>query len=247
LQDRARAAEAIAAAWRLGGGIAEVSLEGRARPVRFSEGMRCDACGRELRPPQPRLFSYNPPLGACDACQGFGRTTGMDLEKIIPDERLTLKSGAIAPWRTEKFSEWREWLEEHARKRKYKLPLDVPWCELSKTHRKMVIDGFGEYTGIRGWFRYLEKKRYKMHYRILLARYRGYTQCDSCAGSRPPAAARSWLIGGKNISELEAMPVSDLRPWLRELSLGPQAHATAAPLLLELDRRPPYPEPGGLG
>jgi excinuclease ABC subunit A len=247
LSDRARLAEAIASAWRLGGGIAEICLEGRGKPLKFSEGMRCDDCGRELRPPQPRLFSYNSPLGACEACQGFGRTTGMDLEKIIPDERLTLKDGAIAPWRTEKFREWQEWLEEFAKKRRFQLPLDVPWCELGNTHRKLVIDGFGEYTGIRGWYRYLEKKRYKMHYRILMARYRGYTQCESCGGARLRAEARSWLVAGKNISELEAMPVADLRVWLAKLELGKQARSTAEPLRVELDRRLAYLEQVGLG
>jgi excinuclease ABC subunit A len=247
--DRSRLAEAIATAFRLGAGGAEIWLEGRARALRLGEGMRCTSCQRELKPPQPRLFSYHSPLGACESCQGFGRTTGIDLEKIIPDERRTLQDGAIAPWRTEKFREWQEWLEEWAPKRAFRLPLDVPFRDLSDEQRRLVIEGFGKFTGIRGWFAYLERKRYKMHYRILLARYRGYSDCPDCRGSRLRPEARAWRVAGRTISELEGLAVADLRAWLAEAgrALGRQAGATAAPLLAELDVRLGYLERVGLG
>src|SRR5262249_286120 len=247
--ERARLAEAITAAWRLGGGMAEVWVEGAQGPLRLGEGLRCAQCGRTLRPPQPRLFSYNSPLGACETCQGFGRTTGLDLEKVIPNESLSLAQGAIVPWRTEKFSEWQDWLETWARKRAYRIPLDLPWAQLEKQHRRMVLRGFGDYTGVYGWFAYLERKRYKMHYRILLARYRGYTPCADCGGTRLRAEARSYRIGERTISDLEALPVGELKrsPPGLPAAVSPEARATAQALLRELAARLGYLEAVGLG
>src|SRR5262249_44847691 len=130
----------------------------------------------------------------------------------------------------------------------FRVPLDVPWCDLDQQHRRMVEDGFGEFTGIRGWFDYLSRKRYKMHYRILLARYRGYATCPSCHGTRLRASARSYWVGGRTIAVPAGRPVGESGAWLADLpaGLGAEERAPAAPLIHDIDTRLAYLEAVGL-
>jgi excinuclease ABC subunit A len=256
--ERARLTEALEAAFALGQGRAEVYVEGRAEPLRFSEGFSCARCDTVLRAPEPPLFSFNSPLGACEACQGFGRVIGIDLDKVIPDGRKTLKEGAVALFQTPSNAECQEDLERLA-KRHERARLDVPWNQLRQAERRWVIDGDpdykaggwkrGQWYGVRGLFRYLESKKYKMHVRVLLARYRGYDPCTACDGTRLRPEARAVRIAGRNIAELEALPVGQLAPLVAGLAptLSKQARATAQPLLGEIGSRLGYLEEVGLG
>ncbi len=251
-EEQARLGAALESAFGLGEGRAEVLVEGAPDPVRLDEGYRCAGCGRDLEPPDPHLFSYNSPRGACPACQGFGRLIGIDWNKVIPDGRKSLRGGAIAPFQTPSNRECQEDLERHARR--LKVRLDIPWQELTRGEQAMVLDGEGDeawrkgrWYGVRGFFRWLESKKYKMHVRVLLARYRGYDACGACKGSRLRPEARAVTIDGRSIADLEALPVAALRQFFAALHLTRQARATAAPLLAEIDARLGYLEEVGLG
>jgi excinuclease ABC subunit A len=255
---RVRLCEALSTAFALGEGRAEIVIDGKAgEPMRFDEGFACSRCGRALRPPEPALFSFNSPLGACEACQGFGRVIGVDLDKVIPDHRKTLREGAVAPFQTKSNAECQDDLVKAAPKRKVRL--DVPWAALDERERRWVIEGDpdyapggwkrGQWYGVRGFFRYLESKKYKMHVRVLLARYRGYDPCAACGGTRLRDEARAVFVHGKSIAEIEAMPVGELLPWIEALPgrLGRQARATAAQLVGEIASRLRYLDEVGLG
>jgi excinuclease ABC subunit A len=253
--ERGRLVEALQQAFVLGQGRAEVHAEDGAL-WKFDEGYSCSECGTSTRPPVPALFSFNSPLGACEACQGFGRVIGLDLDKVIPDGRKTLRGGAIAPFQTPSNAECQDDLEKLAKRH---ARLEIPWNELRADEKKWVLDGDpgyrpggwkkGQWYGVRGFFRYLETKKYKMHVRVMLARYRGYDPCEACGGARIRKEALAVRVGGRNLAQLEALPVSELAPILRELpsQLGKQARATAEPLLIELESRLAYLDEVGLG
>ena len=229
------------------------------RSLRFDEGFTCGACGTTLRAPEPALFSYNSPLGACETCQGFGRVIGIDLDKVVPDGRKTLTQGAVALFQTKSNLECQEDLERLSKRRKgaQRVRLDVPWAELEERERRWVLDGdkdyraggwrHGQWYGVRGLWKYLETKKYKMYVRVLLARYRGYDDCLDCHGTRLRKEALAVRLGGRTIAELESMPVGELPAFLDGLALGKQARATAAPILRELSSRLQYLVEVGLG
>jgi excinuclease ABC subunit A len=256
--ERARLGESLAAAFQLGQGRAAVHVDGRAEPLVFAEGYACARCGQVARAPEPPLFSFNSPLGACEVCQGFGRVIGIDLDKVIPDGKKTLAEGAVALFQTPSNQECQDDLVKLARRHKA-ARLDVPWSQLSDGERAWVIDGDPEYKpggwkrgqwyGVRGLFRYLESKKYKMHVRVLLARYRGYDPCHACGGTRLRKEALAVRLDGRSIADLEALPVERARPLLAALppSLSRQARATAEPLLAEIETRLGYLEEVGLG
>jgi excinuclease ABC subunit A len=251
--DRGRLVEALATAFALSDGRAEAWIG--SEQLVFDEGLRCAQCETTLRPPEPALFSYNSPLGACQTCQGFGRVIGIDLDKVIPDGNKTLREGAIALFQTKSNLECQQDLERLAKKQKVRL--DVPWRQLKKSERAWVLDGdkdyraggwrHGQWYGVRGLWKYLETKKYKMHVRVLLARYRGYDECPECHGTRLRREALAVRVGGRSIAELEAMPVGELGPFLDAVPLGKQARATAAPILRELESRLQYLVEVGLG
>jgi excinuclease ABC subunit A len=251
--DRGRLVEALATAFALGEGRAEAWI-GETQ-LRFDEGLTCGACDTTLRAPEPALLSYNSPLGACETCQGFGRVIGIDLDKVIPDGKKTLREGAIALFQTKSNLECQEDLEKLAKK--VKLRMDVPWCELSDRERGWVLDGDpgykaggwrrGQWYGVRGLWKYLESKKYKMYVRVLLARYRGYDECPDCKGTRLRQEALAVRVGGRTIAALEAQPVGELPAFLDGLTLGKQARTTAAPILRELASRLGYLDEVGLG
>src|SRR5262249_14397027 len=227
--------DALYSAFALGGGRAEVIVEGGAL-LKFDEGFSCSECGTSLRAPEPALFSYNSPLGACETCQGFGRVIGIDLDKVVPDGRKSLREGAIALFQTKSNLECQEDLERLARK--HKVRLDVPWSELQERERRWVLDGDpgyvpgggrrGQRYGVRVLWKYLETKKYKMHVRVLLARYRGYDECSDCTGTRLRKEALAVRVGGQTIAALESLPVAELPAFFDGLALGKQARATAA-------------------
>jgi len=182
---------------------------------RFSTGLHCADCDLAYADPLPSLFSFNSPLGACEACRGFGRVIGIDLGLVIPDEGKTLAQGAVKPWQTESFKECQREMAKYAPA--VGVPMDVPWRELSDAQRHWVIEGGADWTGkwqtqwygIRRFFDWLESKAYKMHIRVLLSKYRSYTPCTVCHGARLKPDAMLWRVG--SFAEAEAalrMPMS---------------------------------------
>ncbi|MFN2442923.1 MAG: excinuclease ABC subunit A, partial [Thermoanaerobaculia bacterium] len=176
---------------------------------RFSSGFACDRCEIEFAEPTPHLFSFNSPLGACETCQGYGRTIGIDLDRVIPDRTRRLDELPIAPFNSPGYEDCYEDLEKAAKK--YALPLDVPIDALTKEQWKILYSGKGKWYGIKGFFDWLESKKYKIHVRVKLAKYRSYTTCESCGGSRLKPAATNVRFRGKSIAELFAMDVSSAR------------------------------------
>jgi excinuclease ABC subunit A len=173
-------------------------------PWRFSSDLHCADCDIHYDDPTPSLFSFNSPLGACDACRGFGRVIGIDFGLIVPDESKTLRAGAIRPWQTPSFHECQDDIEKYAKKRG--IPLDTPWRELTPKQREWALEGEPEWVswrkswpgtwyGVRHFFKWLETKAYKMHIRVLLSKYRAYTPCDVCDGARIKADALAWRLG----------------------------------------------------
>ncbi len=171
---------------------------------RYSSGLHCATCNISYREPTQSGFSFNSPAGACPICKGFGRIIGVDYGLVIPDHKKTLREGAIRVWQTDSYVECQKDLERWARKQG--VPLDIPWCELSEAHRKWVIEGEGKWSkkvwyGLKNFFAWLEKKSYKMHIRVLLSRYRSYTQCETCDGARLTLQSLLWRLGDFRLAE----------------------------------------------
>lgn len=242
--DGSRLTSAVQNAFRLGKGHAVLLPESLA-PLLVHETLLCRSCQRAFRAPEPRLFSFYNPLGACKTCQGFGRVIGLDWEKIIPNPKLSLDEGCVAAWNTPTAREMYDYLRSFP---KLAIPWDVPFERLSETQRRRLVDGEGKWPGIRGFFQWLEEKRYKVQNRVMLARYRGYTSCPDCKGTRLVPDALHARIAGKTIAELWAKSVKDLRRWfLEELALTPIETQTAQLLLREIHSRLNYLMEVGLG
>ncbi len=239
--DVRRLQQAIETAWERGHGRAELRVaeagEGRAH-LPIARGLVCPGCARSFEPPRPGLFSYNSPLGACDACRGFGRVIAVDWDKVIPDPKMTIAQGAIKAW-SGKSSEWeREVLARFAKKNK--IPTDVPWGALTEAHRRMIIDGEGtwqggKYPGVAAWFKWLETRTYKMHVRVFLSRYRDYVPCTTCSGARLNATARSYRVAGLDLGGWHALTVSQARGRLDDVpATSPQGRRVKSELASRL-------------
>jgi excinuclease ABC subunit A len=203
--------------------------------LRFSHRFECKNDGSHYEEPEPRLFSFNNPYGACPRCQGFGNTIDFDLDLVIPDKGKTLNEGAIEPWTKPKYRTLFTELKRFARQAG--IPLDVPWYELDAEHQKLIVDGDGSFGGVRGFFKHLERKKYKLHVRVFLSRYRGYSLCSACGGTRLRIEARQVKIDGKNICQVCSMTVEEAARFFGQLKLSTQQAAIAEKLLIELQER----------
>ena len=208
--------------------------------LRFSQRFECKNDGSRYEEPEPRLFSFNNPYGACPRCQGFGNTIDFDLDLVIPDKGKTLNEGAIEPWTKPKYRPLFTELKRFARSAG--IPLDVPWYELDAEQQKLIVDGGGRgFGGVRGFFQHLERKKYKLHVRVFLSRYRGYSLCSACGGTRLRVEARQVKIEGKNICQVCSMTVEEAARFFGQLTLSPQQAAIADKLLVELQGAPTLP------
>jgi len=221
-------------------------------PWRFSTDLHCPDCDIAYKEPNPSTFSFNSPLGACETCRGFGRIIGVDYDLVVPDHSMTLRAGAIKPWQTESYKECQEDLLKFARKRS--IPLDTPWRDLTPLERRWVLDGEGEWAknvwyGVKRFFAWLETKAYKMHIRVLLSRYRSYTECTACHGARLKPEALLWRIGepGLNIRELMLLSIDKCRHFFAMLTLPAPLDDTVDLVLREIRARLKYLSDVGLG
>ncbi|HZP24254.1 MAG TPA: excinuclease ABC subunit UvrA [Terriglobales bacterium] len=218
--------------------------EGQPERLRFSQRFECKLCNIKYEEPEPRLFSFNNPFGACPRCQGFGNTIDFDLNLVIPDQTLTLAEGAIEPWTKPKYKVFATEMRRYARAAG--VPLDVPWQDLDADAREFVLHGDGKFSGVRGFFDYLERKKYKLHVRVFLSRYRGYSQCPDCTGRRLRREARQVKIGGKDICQVTAMTVEAAARFFASLALTRQEADIAGKLLEEINDRLRYLNDVGL-
>jgi excinuclease ABC subunit A len=205
------------------------------RQWRFSQNFECKHCGIKYEEPEPRLFSFNNPYGACPRCQGFGNTIDFDLNLVIPDVTKTLNEGAIEPWTKPKYRAFQSELRKFARQAE--IPLDLPWADLDEEQQRRVIEGEDKFPGIQGFFAMLERKKYKLHVRVFLSRYRGYAQCPECGGGRLRADALQVKIEGKNIRELTAMTVEAAAEFFKTLRLSREQAEIAGKILEQIQER----------
>ncbi|HZU21407.1 MAG TPA: excinuclease ABC subunit UvrA, partial [Terriglobales bacterium] len=224
---------------------------GTAQPqrLRFAYRFECKTCGLRYDEPEPRLFSFNNPYGACPRCQGFGNTIDFDPNLVIPDQSKTLAEGAIEPFTKPKYRALFTELKRFARQAE--IPLDVPWNELTRQQRELVFEGDRRFPGVRGFFAHLERKKYKLHVRVFLSRYRGYSVCGECRGARLRSQAQLIRIGGsgpsrgpglgpagsRNICELCAMTVEEAAGFFAALQLTAEQRAIAEKILQEVRDR----------
>ncbi|MGC1463470.1 MAG: excinuclease ABC subunit UvrA [Terracidiphilus sp.] len=214
------------------------------RRLRFSGAYECKNCHRPGSEPEPRLFSFNNPFGACPRCQGFGNTVDFDLNLVIPDKGLSLADGAIDPWNRPKYRPWYSELRKLAPE--LGVPLDVPWRELPEEARETVLRGKGGFVGVFGFFAQMERKKYKLHVRVMLSKYRGYAECPDCRGQRLRAEARSVRIDGKNICQASALTIAQAKAFFDALRLSPMQEEIAGPILHEVRQRLSFLDAVGL-
>jgi len=239
-ESRSRIVDAIETGYREAGEIVfrTVPRDEEAAPqsLRFSAAFECSTCHRAYREPEPRLFSFNNPYGACPRCQGFGNTIDFDPGLIIPDRTRTLDEGAIDPWTKPKYrSPWHANMRAAAKAAK--IPLDIPWYDLTEAQQNFLFDGNAAWPGIRGFFAELERKKYKLHVRVFLSKYRGYATCPDCRGQRLRAEARAVLLNGKNICEVCALTITAAQEFMDALTLSPAQMEIAAKVLEEVRQR----------
>ncbi|HUA14996.1 MAG TPA: excinuclease ABC subunit UvrA [Verrucomicrobiae bacterium] len=246
---RSRIVDAVETAYREAGEVlferpqTEETEAGRGTPaasstptmLRFAQRFECKQCNLRYEEPEPRLFSFNNPYGACPRCQGFGNTIDFDLDLVIPDKMKTLAEGAIEPWTKPKYRPLFTDLKRYAKQAG--IPLDVPWIDLPEEQQNLVLKGEGRYPGVRGFFNHLERKKYKLHVRVFLSRYRGYSTCPECGGTRLRTEARQVKINGRNICEISALTVEDAFRFFSELELTAAEAEVAEKLLQEIRER----------
>ena len=250
-EDRQRLVESLEAAYRLGSGEAAVHVETDAgtmdRQV-VSQDLR--HCGLVYPHPREGMFSFSSPLGACPACNGFGRITDFDMDRVVPDRRLSLAEGAIRPWAGKKRGTERRWLRQHCEE--LGISMDVPWCDLPETGRQVILDGVpgarwrSGWVGVRGWFAWLGRKTYKMHVRILLARYRSYLPCPDCDATRFQPSSLLYRVAKATVADVLKMSVSAASGWLSDLPVDPKDKGLA-PVVDQLRQRLRFLERVGLG
>jgi len=238
--------EAIEQAFEIAKGNVNVleDHEGEWLSHRFTSRFSCNKCGTEFIEPTPHLFSFNSPLGACTNCQGYGRIIGIDMDKVIPNRDLRLDEMPIAPWNSPGYEDCYEDLEKAAKK--YRLRLDVPIKDLEPAEWELLYNGRAKWYGIKGFFEWLETKKYKIHVRVKLAKYRSYEPCPQCHGSRLKTAANNVKFRDLAIGDLFAMDVKTARKFWEYLPLSKHEESMAGHLRREIVNRLVYLDEVGL-
>ena len=231
-----RLTESLETAFSLGHGRVTVRNISSIDDACFSNVHECAFCNIEYQEPEPRLFSFNSPFGACKTCQGFGRSVGLDTSLVIPDMHLSLQKGAIHPFRTAGFTEYHRDSLDFARR--HSIPDAIPYSMLTERQRTMLWEGDALFPGINGFFAYAEEKAAaKVGYRVLLSRYRGYTTCHECNGARLRKSARRVFIAGKTLPEIIRMTIAQAFAWFDALQVSESQFKIAEMVLKEIHSR----------
>jgi excinuclease ABC subunit A len=230
-----RLTDSIELAFKVADGRIKIKNLTNRTMLNFSNRFECSDCDIVYEEPEPRLFSFNNPFGACPSCQGFGRTIGIDEDLIIPDKTKSLQKLAVHPFRTTRFNENQIAMIKEGTKAGVRL--DVPYSRLTEKEIEFVWEGRDSYPGINGYIKMLEENNYKMHYRVMLSRYRGYTKCRLCGGSRLRTSARQAFVCGKSIPDLVKMPISELLKFSRNLELNEHQLSVVSQVVNEIQWR----------
>ncbi len=240
-----QAAEAAGAAGAAG---AVVEIGGRTwRRWAFSAALRCDVCGIDYPEPEPQLFNFNRPLGACPECEGFGNIVATDMSRVVPDPAKSIREGAIAPWNSPSYAHELEELVALADD--YGLPVDVPYAELTDAQRRLVVEGVAErnFGGLNGFFRWLERRKYKMHLRVFLSRWRSYLPCPACGGARLRPEALAVRVADQSFADISRTKIRDALRFFAELQLAEWRQRIARPLVEDVRSRLAYLADVGVG
>ena len=233
---RQRLVDSLEICFQEGHGTALIeTAETEPKRLRFSERFECKYDGTVYATPEPRLFSFNNPYGACPTCQGFGNTIGLDLDLVIPNPGLSLKEGAIEPW-TKPQHEW-AFTELKQFCRSEKISMTVPFNQLSRDDQQAIIEGRGEWAGVRGFFEWMDTKKYKLHVRVFLSKYRGYTLCPDCGGGRLRQEARDVKVSGRTLPDICSLSIREAALFFESLQLSSEQTAIADRILFEVRRR----------
>jgi len=228
-----RVADSAQTAFYEGNGTCFVRMIDRNELIEFSNNFEAD--GITFADPTVHMFSFNSPLGACPKCEGFGKVMGIDPDLVIPNKNLSVYEGAVACWKGEKLSEWKDQLVFTADK--FNFPIHRPYYDLSKEQKKLLWTGNQHFGGINGFFKMVEENLYKVQYRVLLSRYRGKTICPECNGTRLKKEATYVKVGGKSISDLVDISIADLQAFFKSIALEPFEEKIAKRLMIEINSR----------
>ncbi len=246
---RSRLVDSLEACYREGHGQAVIQTvpsgdQVQPQQLPFSEKFQCKNCKLNYIRPEPQLFSFNNPFGACPTCQGFGNTIGLDMNLVIPNRELSLERGAIEPFTKPQFEDWRDELKKFAKREG--ISMTEPFAALPSEQQEVVIEGKNGFTGVTGLFDYLETKKYKLHVRVMLSKYRGYTRCPDCKGGRLRQEARDVYVGGKTLPQVSSLSIKDARVFFDGLELTKEQMAIADRLLKEVQSRLKFLDDVGL-
>ena len=230
-----RLVDSLEICFRESGAAVVQTAETNPQTLNFSEKFICKFDGTIYEEPEPRLFSFNSPFGACPLCQGFGNTTGVDYGLVVPNPLLSLDGGAIEPFTRPQY----DWAQKELMRfaRNSQIPTDVPFADLSDFQRKAIFEGASGWRGVRGFFAWVETKKYKLHVRVFLAKYRGYTVCPECNGSRLRQEARDVRVAGKNLPETVSLSIKNAEDFFNQIELSEEREKIADKILLEIRRR----------
>jgi excinuclease ABC subunit A len=250
-ESRARLVDSIEICYREAGGeailefVADAAGNAAERLV-FNERFECKNDGTLYQEPEPRLFSFNNPYGACPRCQGFGNTIDFDLNLVVPDPSKSLEEGAVEPWTKPRYKALFQELKKWARTQD--IPTNVAWRHLTADQRKLILEGDPEndFDGVKGFFTWLERKKYKLHVRVFLSRYRGYATCPECGGARLRAEARAVRVAGKSITEICVLTAKEARTFFAGLQLTEAQTKIADKILEEVRSRLQFLDEVGL-
>ena len=233
---RSRLVDSLEVCYQEGRGQAIIETVGEPQTrFQFSEGFECKRCALRYGTPEPQLFSFNNPFGACPTCQGFGNTIGLDLNLVIPNRELTLAQGAIEPWMKPQY----EWAQKELVRfcKQAGISTSVPFRQLTRDQQKTIVQGRNGFDGVKGFFDWLETKKYKLHVRVFLSKYRGYTLCPDCGGSRLRLEARLIRVSGKTLPEVCAMSAAEAAGFFDTITLSASETGIAGRLLHEIRSR----------
>jgi excinuclease ABC subunit A len=249
-ESRARLVDSIEICYREGAGEAILEFvadaAGPAERLSFNERFECKNDATVYQEPEPRLFSFNNPFGACPRCQGFGNTIDFDLNLVVPDQSKTLDEGAIEPWTKPRYrvllADMKKWA------RGCGIPTNVAWRQLTAEQRRLVLEGDPEndFDGVKGFFNYLERKKYKLHVRVFLSRFRGYARCLECGGTRLRPEARAVRVAGQTITDICKLTVTEARAFFGSLQLTDAQRVIADKILEEIRSRLQFLDEVGL-
>ncbi|MGB2869924.1 MAG: excinuclease ABC subunit UvrA [Bacteroidota bacterium] len=244
-ESETRLADSLETAFSEGSGYAGVCILDSKKELKLTQHYECPDDGIRYEDPEPRLFSFNNPVGACPKCQGFGRSVGIDMNLVVPDPNKTLRQGAILPWT---FPRWRENLADLLRVAKSAgVPMDVPFRSLTEEQLRVIMDGHDGFDGMNRFFKFIERKSYKIHYRVFLSRFRGYTTCDECNGSRLRKDALNIRVADKTIHDIVRMTIAQADEFFTKLKLPKFEVEVARRILDELRKRLKFLNEVGIG